>query len=67
MQCIKQMNNQVLLYSTGHYIQHLVTNHSGKEYEKENTHTHTHKYKYTHTSESLCCTPETNNIVNQLI
>ena len=26
---------QVLLYSTGNYIQHLVMNHNGKEYEKE--------------------------------
>ena len=29
------INNKVLLYSTGNYIQYPVTNHSGKEYEKE--------------------------------
>ena len=28
-------NNKVILYSTGTYIQHSVTNHNGKEYEKE--------------------------------
>ena len=39
---------QVLLYSTGNYIQYPVTNHNGKEYEKE--------YIY----ESLCCTAEIN-------
>ena len=29
------INNKVLLYSTGNYIQYLVINHNGKEYEKE--------------------------------
>ena len=28
------INNKVLLYSTGNYIQYPVTNHDGKEYEK---------------------------------
>ena len=28
------MDNQVLLYSTGNYIQHPVVNHNGKEYKK---------------------------------
>ena len=28
------INNKVLLYSTGNYIQYLVTNHNGKDYEK---------------------------------
>ena len=32
---IEWMNNKVLLYSTGNYIQYLVINHNGKEYEKE--------------------------------
>ena len=32
------INNKVLLYSTGNYIQYPVTNHNGKEYEKECTH-----------------------------
>ena len=30
-----QMDNQVLLYSTGNYIQYPVINHNGKAYEKE--------------------------------
>ena len=29
------IKNKVLLYSTGNYIQHPVTNHNGKGYEKE--------------------------------
>ena len=29
------LNNKVLLYSTGSYIQYLVIYHNGKEYEKE--------------------------------
>ena len=29
------VNNKVLLYSTGNYIQNPVINHNGKEYEKE--------------------------------
>ena len=32
---IAWINNQVLLYSTGNYIQYPVVNHNGKEYEKE--------------------------------
>ena len=28
------INNKVLLYSTGNYIQYPVINHNGKEYEK---------------------------------
>ena len=28
------INEKVLLYSTGNYIQHPVINHNGKEYEK---------------------------------
>ena len=35
---------QVLLYSTGNYIQYPVINHNGKEYEKEYIYTHTHIY-----------------------
>ena len=44
------INNKVLLYSTGKYIQYPVTNHNGKEYEKE--------YIYIHTL--LCCAEEIN-------
>ena len=32
---IEWINNKVLLYSTGNYIQYSVINHNGKEYEKE--------------------------------
>ena len=31
------INNKGLLYSIGNYIQYPVTNHNGKEYEKEST------------------------------
>ena len=34
---IEWINNKVLLYSTGNYIQYPVINHNGKEYEKEYT------------------------------
>ena len=34
---IEWINNKVLLYSTGNYIQYPVRNHNGKEYEKEYT------------------------------
>ena len=42
---IEWINNKVLLYNTGNYIQYLVINH-GKEYEKE--------YIYIYINESLC-------------
>ena len=32
---IGRINNKVLLYSTGNYIQYAVINCNGKEYEKE--------------------------------
>ena len=32
---MKQVNSNFLLYSTGNYIQYLVINFSGKEYEEE--------------------------------
>ena len=31
---IEWINNKVLLYSTGNYIQYSVINHNGREYEK---------------------------------
>ena len=46
------INNKVLLYSTGNYIQYPVINHNGKEYEKE--------YIYICITESLCYTAEIN-------
>ena len=48
--CISCINNNVLQYSTGNYIQYSVTNHNGKEYEKE----------YICITESLCCSEEIN-------
>ena len=51
-----RINNKVLPYSTGSYVQYPVINYNGKECGKEATHTHIY----------LCCTPETNNMVNQL-
>ena len=32
---IEWINNNILLYSTGNYIQYPVINHNGKEYEKQ--------------------------------
>ena len=32
---IEWINNKVLLYSTGNYIQYPVINHNGKEHDKE--------------------------------
>ena len=61
---LEWINNSVLWYSTGNYIQSPGTNHNGKEYEKEiHTHTHTH----THTSlVTLIYSKNYHNIVNQL-
>ena len=47
---INQINNKVLLCSAGNYIQYLLINHNGKEYEKE----------YIYITKSFCYTPETN-------
>ena len=33
--CREWINNKVLLYRTGSYIQYLVINHNGKEWKKE--------------------------------
>ena len=49
------INNKVLLYSTGNYIQYPVINHNGKEYLKK---------KYLCIPESLCCTADWHNILN---
>ena len=32
---VEWMDNKILLYTTGNCIQYPVTNHNGKEYEKE--------------------------------
>ena len=48
---IEWINNKVLLYSTGNYIQSPVINYNGKEYFKKNV--------YTCVTESFYCTAET--------
>ena len=45
--CTGWINNKVLLYSTGNYMQYPVTNHNGKEYEKK---------VCTCITASICCT-----------
>ena len=47
---IEWMDNKVLLYSTGNYVQCPEINHNGKEYKKE----------YICIIVSLCCTAEIN-------
>ena len=37
---LEWMSNDVLLYSTGNYIQSLLMEHDGRYYEKKNTHVH---------------------------
>ena len=49
---IEWINNKVLLYSTGKYIQYPMINRNRKEYEKECV--------YMCITESLCCTAEIN-------
>ena len=46
------LNNELLLYSTGNYIQYPMINHTGKEYEKE----------YICTTESLFWTAKINTL-----
>ena len=51
---IEWMDNKVLLYSTGNYIQYPGINHNGKEYKKN---------VYICINESLCYTAEINTTV----
>ena len=53
---IEWINNKVLLYSTGNYIQYTVITHNGKEYEKE--YILIYVYIYIYKTESLCCAAE---------
>ena len=46
---IAWINNKVLLYSTGNYIQYPVINHNGKNMKKN---------LYIYVPESLCCVAE---------
>ena len=47
---LEWIDNKVLMYSTGNYIQSPGINHNGKEYKKKNV--------YMCITESLCCTVE---------
>ena len=49
--CLEWINNKVLLYSTGNYIQYPVINHNGKNMNKN---------AYICVTESLCCRAEIN-------
>ena len=49
---IECINNKVLLYNTGNYIQYPVIYHNGKEYIKQHV--------YICITESIGCTPQTN-------
>ena len=58
------INNKVLLYDTGNYIQSLVINHYGKDYEKE------YIYIYTHMCVHICmyiCITESLAVLHKLI
>ena len=47
MQAIREwIHNEVLLYSTGNYIQYFLINHSGKGYEEFYTYPYIHIYIY---------------------
>ena len=52
--CREWINNKVLLYSPGNYIQYPVINHHGKNMKKKE------KNIYICITESLCCTAEIN-------
>ena len=52
------INNKVLLYSTGNYIQYPAINHNGKEYEKECV--------YMYNGITVLYSRNEHNIVNQL-
>ena len=58
---IEWINNKVLLYSTGNYIQYPVINHNEKNMKK-NVYIYIYIYTYIYIciTESLCCTAETN-------
>ena len=46
----KQINNRVLLHSTGHYMQYPVMIHNGKEHQKQHMYTiYIYIYIHTHT------------------
>ena len=55
---VKWLSNEVLLYSTGNYIQSLGIDHDGRYYEKRNV--------YTYVWVTLLDSRNWHNIVNQL-
>ena len=57
---LEWISNEVLLYSTGNYIQSLWTDHDGKEYKKRNV------YIYMYDWVPLPYSRNWHNIVNQL-
>ena len=56
---IERINNKVLLYSTGNYIQYPEINNNGKEYKKECI--------YICITESLCWTAETQHCKSTIL
>ena len=46
------INNKVLLYSIGNYIQHSMISHNGMEKDIFYTHTHTHTHTHTYLNHS---------------
>ena len=60
---IEWINNKILLYSPGNYIQYPVINHNGKENEKEYVYVCIlYIYIYIFITEPLCCTAVTNTL-----
>ena len=60
---IEWINNKILLYSTGNYIQYPVIKCKGKEYKKECViyiYIYIYIHTHTHIAESLCCMAEIN-------
>ena len=57
---IAGINNKVLLYRAGNYIQYPVINHNGKEYEKDYIYIYMCVCVCVCVTESLCCTAEIN-------
>ena len=62
---IEWINNKVLLYSTGNFIQYPVINRDGKEYKKRMcvcVYIYINIYIYIYKIESLCCKEEINTL-----
>ena len=57
---IAWINNKILLYSTGNYIQYPVIKCKGKEYKKDVLCIYIYIHIHSYISESLCCTAEIN-------